>query len=1304
MSSPDSSPAMAPAKRSVKELLAELSDSDDEIPRVTRKLPMRETEVVDENVEVQQSEDEDEDEVPIGRSRLAVRLHGRSESKEQEHSNVNPQPSSEQDELDGSSQRSPKQSLFQPKRRLLLKRKRSVEDAAEGASYVDETLQLNASVSPARSAVSSSSAAHQHESDLIENAGKSKFRALVEKARKERLAREEAEEAKKAARAAQQASSPTQRRQRGSSPADDSSEESDEAEITAAKRLTKDARPTRKASKKALEDMNRETQRMNRNMQLAHQVKTKKKFTKESFFAGFNRAAPVATSSSSSSRRGSDDEGAGVHSTPPTSPLHSPMKSAVEEQATVAVENAQEELEDLPDFNALFASRRAEAAEKKQRKPTAETEAVANQSKLKLDDDSEGEIEIIRDNASRRKYVVFENLPKRRAREQRSHLALRSLAKINPTKDKKSLMSGAELGPALLRRARQQALEERQAKLEKLKAKGLIIQTAEEREQEEEELEDLVEKARQEDEEIRKREKELAKKNGTYQKDIDEDDSDEDDADFEDEPEEAVSTSGDEDDDGDELEADEEEVEANALVDEAASESEQEAESEEEQLSDSVELDVAETSEAASLKTPIPSRVGRTSRIVMDDEDDEADNTQEAHDLPPLPATIRKTPQSVLRSARKVIPGLQPPSDDLPIGLTQAFAATMADSQTQDVPARLIQSNMEIDRDLPSPQLDIMPRLKRFESLDIIPESVAGSQAEPESRFFGVDDSLQIYHSPAVTTQISQTPFIPTQDISYHYSPFAGDRFAETPGKEPASTEETVLLPQPEDSPIVQRRGRLHQGRNVNEDEEDDNTAPAKSAFKMMSKAAKRQDQAEFNRKKSEARQAFDEAAEESDDEYAGLGGASDDESGEENDADRQMIDEDTQIGRGDEAKLAQLHADRERETDEAAVSKLLKDITTGALRRKRGAADDFDLSDEEDANSRRREAKRREFAKMRRELLKDEAVGKIAEDKRKEAFLRSIEDREDNADDEDDFDQPETLVDEESQSQSQVQETSGGASIVDGRIVKPAPNALQPARDSQLNVGALDHRRSTAAVSKKPQTLIEIRESVSFLIEEPDSQASMDIGLSDSEEEPEAYVNLDRHFAQAEADELADDEIENEDLEEFIVDDSEDVETADPFKKPELPSRTGDRAPFSERRTKAPVIDRLRLKRQASSSSAESTSKLAFSRAGSIGSVPSLLRRATTNSSLGSISNRDNVSGTGVVTSANKTERGSAAQEKEFVRKGANTARNAINYQGRQNLKEEKMSARAGIVKKQAAKKKSGSFLTGLFKSETWA
>lgn len=1349
-SSTSSTPAPTRGRPSVQALLAELSDSDnDSIP--TKKSPLPKS--APKKVTTKDSEDESsEDDLPVGGGRLASRLAGLASTKPTaladdivqtytEPSDKVQQEKTASPEIAHSSQ---DDTTEQPRKRFLLKRKRTIEEE-------EDEIQLQQSPSPAHRHFSglqqksptptrsNNVVAQTPSADVVPRedgsaaaTGKSKFQLLVEKARKEREAREQADMAKKAARAAQMdASSPQKRRPRGSSPADDSEEGSDRSDTIAAKRLTKEARPTRKASKKALEEMNRETQRMTRNMQLAHQARTKKKFTKESFFASFNGSLPVVAETTTlrqepdpanCSSSLSDDENPKLHSTPPTSPLRSPvLNKAVELSAVdsfpMASGRVQENIEDMDSFDDIFASRRAETDTTKttiekeilrkavQNKPTTTTVFSARGTTLHHGSDSDSDIEVIFDAGHRRKYAAFENLPKKKAKEMPSHLALRSLAHIRQSKDKKSIMSGAEVGPSLLKAARRQALEERREKIDKLKAAGVIIQTAEEKEKDEEALENLVERARQEDEEIRKREKELAKKEGTYVKDaLDDEDSDDEDEDFQDEDQdEDVHSGTDEEDMADD--EDEADVDGNGLIDGAAEESAEGENSEDEGASNISQIDAIET--PLDTHTPIPGRVIRKARVILDEDEEDEDDLHKPVQSPALP-TARETPQSILRSTRKVIPGLQH-SDDLPIGLTQAFAATMAESQTQGNEMTQEQDSMDVLRDLPSPHVNVVPHLNRIDSLDMISESVPATQTQPLGLDFGLSQSQRVPESPAIIRQVtaSQAPFDLTQDAGYSFSPFAGNRFAETPKRDPHSTEETVILPVVETSPIAQRKGRLLRGRQASQEAEDDiDASRQKSAFQVMSKAAKRKMLAEFNKKRSEARQAVDEAAEESDDEYAGLGGASDEDSNdEENEEDRRMIDEDTQVGKGDEAKLAKLYADRERQDDEAAVNKMMKDITTGALRRKRGAGDDLDLSDEEDAATRRREAKRRDFAKMRRELLKDEAVGKIADDKKKQAFLKSIEDHEGDDEDEDDFDQPETPIDLESQEQSQQVQAKQDESVTADSV-----KALQPAKDSQLNQMRSEARRTKAAASRKPSTLAEIRESVSFLIEEPDSQAGLlDLGLSDSEDEPEAYVNLDRHLRQAEADEDAMND-ENEDLGDFVVDDedksAEEEDTT--FKVPDLPSKGRDRAPFSERRTQtANVVDRLSLL-QASSSSASASnasSKMAFfsSKAGtgSFSNVPSLLRRATTNSGLGSMSGRENVSATDVVTS--KTERGSAAQEKDFVRKGASTSRNAVNYQGRQNLKEEKMSARAGIAKKQQKKKGSG-FLGGLFRGDSWA
>jgi mediator of replication checkpoint protein 1 len=381
----------------------------------------------------------------------------------------------------------------------------------------------------------------------------------------------------------------------------------------------------------------------------------------------------------------------------------------------------------------------------------------------------------------------------------------------------------------------------------------------------------------------------------------------------------------------------------------------------------------------------------------------------------------------------------------------------------------------------------------------------------------------------------------------------------------------------------------------------------------------------------------------------------------------------------------------------------LLKDITTGALRRKRGAADDLDLSDEEDANARRREAKRREFARMRRELLKDEAVGKIAEDKKKQAFLKSIEDREEAEDEDEAFHEEE----ENGDSQSQPQHADEMANQAE---ISTSENRLQRKRPLEPSAADITNRlppalrrngNKSSSVHRKPSNLAEIREHLSFLIEETDSQnRTPDTFSSDDEEgqEPEAYVNLNRHLHQA------DDEHEDGDegLADFIVDDERPA-----FKKPELPTT---RAPANERRTKPNVIDRLSLLRQSSSSSSLTTStshaggsKLAFFSSKSSSNlftfkVPSLLRRATTTSSVNSESGASRTSATGVTV----TERGAVEHEKEMIRKAQGGKRSAINYYAKGRVEErEKERVRLGRVgksKKTTAKRGKGGFLGGLF------
>lgn len=249
----------------------------------------------------------------------------------------------------------------------------------------------------------------------------------------------------------------------------------------------------------------------------------------------------------------------------------------------------------------------------------------------------------------------------------------------------------------------------------------------------------------------------------------------------------------------------------------------------------------------------------------------------------------------------------------------------------------------------------------------------------------------------------------------------------------------------------------------------------------------------------------------------------------------------------------------------------------------------------------------------MRRALLENENVGKIAEDPKKLAFLRAIEDRED----EDDLDfldcpaedsfrvEPDTQEDLESQSQPAPPEPTLG------KRKRP----LQESVPDKGNMRPPATARRTQA-PKKPATLAEIRESVSFLIEEPGS-ISIAPDPSSSASEDESSPHNETH--------------------------------PNPRRRP----------------NPNPIIDRLSLKR-AESATASSTSRLAFHDPSttnpSLGGfkVPNLLRRATTTNL--TIDNH------GITTMATATtERAAGGGEKgDFVRRGG-TKKSSVNYFARE-------------------------------------
>lgn len=810
------------------------------------------------------------------------------------------------------------------------------------------------------------------DSDLpVDPQANQRFLALVARKRAEREEKARLEAERRARKLAEQSKDSNV----------DMSGNSDDSDVAGGQKLTEQARPTRKASKKALEEMNRETQRMSRNMQLAHQARTKRKITKESLFARFNfrsgtpvqPAAPAANSSSvaASSNPASDAEARINTESPPTSPVtpsEEMMKDPEPNDSLPKLVDAHEGAqirtldEESPDVQTVFThslehkrDNEARAMEDQsghgapypQGNPTKGKMPVKRRfdfrlpnhaSRQSLGGESESDLEVLPVSKPKRKLDVFDRLPAAKASEGRTLQKLRALAHLtSPDKravNSKSNMSLTEMQNSLQKRARQQAARERAEKIQDLKDRGIIIQTAEERQKDQAEVEDLLEKARKEAEELQQKEKTQAKKQAKENGETLADDSSELDGEYEDndadqseldlsgsdEEEDGESEDGQSESDGDHVEQEnsEEAVKVghdNLIQDEAS-------EASEEDENDEVTNEEAESSNTEEeQRIHAPSR--RRERKVIDDDEDE----QEDEDMD-MAGSSEKVPSALLISTNnQSIPDLGLPAlNGLPMGMTQAFAATMADSTQADTQQGVTDQEEDSLAFVGAPPEPEFPVYDMDDSLEIIPDSQEASHSNPtlqnEIRLdFSQSEIQETLIAESIgeptLTQVSEIPD-PSQDVGFVLTSPVAERYASFP----PSTVETVILPRTDaaETPVAKKKGRLmkkadvtvvdESGPSVNAEQAQQGTIISADAFDVLKRGSKRSSNvaAKFDKKKSNAQEMVEEQAQESEDEYAGLGGASDDESGGEEDEEVKKMIEQGEVD-VDERELAAFYA-----------------------------------------------------------------------------------------------------------------------------------------------------------------------------------------------------------------------------------------------------------------------------------------------------------------------------------------------------------------------------------------------------------
>ena len=957
------SPGPLTPRSKIKMLLATVDSSDDEAvskgnkSNTTAKRSSH-TSPVNNPVQVtlpaQQSDDsEGESDLEVRpRGRLAARMHGIATQNQELGSGAAAgedvavtEPRETQDDLDMANDSDNDDDLPVLNRRLHRRkspRPVSAERSPSPGLFVSSPPQPSPTQSPTQQAGSE---------DELPTTKSHRFLALVERKKQERLQREALEETRKQERMAAQEKLSSELEQLDSDANDNPSDITDDE---GGRKLTQEARPTRKASKKAVEEMNRETQRMARAMQLAHEAKTRKKISKNSLFEQFNfkpegLPEPKTTSSSRPGTPTSDVDMQDAQTPPSSPPLHEPKEKIGPSQQQY--ENTSENLPCLDELNTHTSSRldKGKGKEVDPKADAAVNTKPRRQVRVRLPNlavnraalDSDDELEVTTSEKDKL-MALFDYVPKNTGQETHSMKALRALAQVrSPGKDKRrkaepTAISAGELQFQLHQKARQQAKLERDRRLEMLKAQGVVVQTVEERERQMQEVEDIVAKARKEAQDIMEQERADAKKNKDGQEndplawDDSEDDDYEDRGNDADAEVSAVELSGSEDEedkdeeDEDEDEEDEEEGNSNGMFDEAAEDGQSEA-------SDELVPENLQQQDDDEDETPAPvkRRARKHVAVISDDEADQIDieatpkpkSGIQATPVVPSSATP-KAPSSVLRSAKKsFIPGM-PVQGPAGLGLTQMFAGTMDDSQMTPSQAPPTQSMM--------PDFDNFPDSNFSATMDEADENLACATQMEETQ--GPSQAVELNLSQTQKhgldslmrdipgTQLSDM-IEPSQDVGFQAHTPLRERFVDPP----YSTVETVVLGQEEidqqDSPLV-RRGRLRRKIDASAPEPEpsatraasvDRSTEPQAAFDVLKNAAVKEKKMrtveDFNRKKSKAKEMVEEDAEESEDEYQGLGGYDGDDSDDESTGSVKDMIDDAAGNNVDERKLAAFYA-----------------------------------------------------------------------------------------------------------------------------------------------------------------------------------------------------------------------------------------------------------------------------------------------------------------------------------------------------------------------------------------------------------
>jgi mediator of replication checkpoint protein 1 len=644
-------------------------------------------------------------------------------------------------------------------------------------------------------------------------------------------------------------------------------------------------------------EMERETQRLARQQALAHQIKVKKKFSTTDLFARFNFRQPHQQPSQNEKNSSSMPSSDGVEaspsaarskepfSTPPSSPptpldkqrllvergaltkmtsipedTLAKMKLLREDTLTSFV--ADDEEEELPEMEGIImpSLRQKENAKSAAHVSSQEQDSkIARWSKKSApqthrDEGSDDDLEVLE--PLPKHLQVFDRIKPSKRQEAHSNAihTLRHLSHLGQVDAKPNRPTNAKpsihpqvLEAQLRKKAREQAFAAQQERIAELKAKGITIQTTEEKEKEAEEFENLLEKARLDAQDLRKAEKAARREaNGEGTMEVSDDET---------EDEDYYDRSDAEDEEGGEDAGKNDLIDGNADESEINEDAEESAEEEDHDLAES-EADVEATQDPSveaqdNNDAHGITRRSRKSHVIEDDDDVDADEDRDELELDEQASSV------VIPGSANVAGEDEDPfaafgfgaanADANAMSATQAFNATMqAPSQeTQEV-------SYDILRHVPPPSSFIAPPsipVMASQDLEDSQTQLAAGPQLGDSQGIELNWETQPPETPGrglvrKEGDLSETPgWEPTQDPGLP-SPWTGGRRGQlervptltSAAENDHETQSTVQLrvsesPAPD---VVSKRGRLQQRRRLAPDESEDsegcvqrNEAPA---------------------------------------------------------------------------------------------------------------------------------------------------------------------------------------------------------------------------------------------------------------------------------------------------------------------------------------------------------------------------------------------------------------------------------------------------------------------------------------------